>query len=996
MRSGFARSPGFPRLRLDRGFTLTELLITLVVLAIVVVVLTVVMYTAAHNKTAIASRLEASQAARVAVDMMARDLRSAGYGADVDYGALPQPPIAYVDSLQVLINANFIGDNGVRDTVAYNPAGDPKPAPLAGTSPWAPPIKYRTGAEVVRWTLDADNNGVVDAADLLDDNAIDAQRTRNPSDFELLRQVYGDSTNDEAGNNGGVTERVALIRRPTTGGVPPMFTVYLKGIATPWDWSAGPVPANQLQDIERLVINVVAPAGKPDRNGNYPEVQLNAQVNSLRNVPSFGLKTFVVDGFVYDDVNKNHVKDGTEGGLAGSVVRLGSSYSTSTDGTGHFLFRALGGSYTLKHVPLPSYGTFNSPDSFLVTVGPGTTRSFGDTARAGGWVSCSVYEDLNDSHTFDTGEPPIRNTKLTFSPGGATAFTNGSGSAVFFAQTGGWSIAATPPDSFIANSTNPVSGTMTTGGSASISFALKKNDKGTVQGTVYRDNNRNGVLEAGETGMGSVWVGVTNDGGTTILGFAYTDSAGRYSIDVPVNDPPHTTAYSVMVVPPAGFYPTSTTSIGGVWVTVGSTVSNQNFGMGTFSIITLSASRVLSLASRDLIEKDWNGSHTENAVKDADLVLGADAGGTDNVSVWFNQYNATPLFPTNPDYTRLAPNSVLSMVLDTLDANDEKERPDLVTGTKYTASGNFFVWYNQGSGGNHGYFPSTYNAGRNYTTANNGDVQALLALDCAGGSELDLIVGSKSATAGQGSVEIWQSDNATTPAFTRVETYPPAGPLGAGTMGEVTCMALADFDGDGRKDLVIGTRLSDYTGQLIFLKNVSKTTGIRFVYQVSYALADQTPLSLACTDVNGDGLLDVVIGSQTSTSSGRLEFWRNELSGGVYSFNLRRRVTNAGIVMSVIAADFGGISRNDIAIGYRSNTSSYVGGTRIYFTDSGTLPLTGVDPSGGAIVNMVPAVTTADFNYGVKPFLPATPWLPDLAAGVKITATTGALVVFIR
>ena len=100
--------------------------------------------------------------------------------------------------------------------------------------------------------------------------------------------------------------------------------------------------------------------------------------------------------------------------------------------------------------------------------------------------------------------------------------------------------------------------------------------------------------------------------------------------------------------------------------------------------------------------------------------------------------------------------------------------------------------------------------------------------------------------------------------------------------------------------------------------------------------------------------------------------------------------------MSVIAADFGGISRNDIAIGYRSNTSSYVGGTRIYFTDSGTLPLTGVDPSGGAIVNMVPAVTTADFNYGVKPFLPATPWLPDLAAGVKITATTGALVVFIR
>lgn len=986
--------------RTERGFTLTELLITLVVLAVVVVVMTVVMYSAAHNKSDIAGRLEATQAARVGIDMMTRDIRSAGYGADLDYSASPQQPIAYADSLQILVCANLVGDFGTKDTLAYNPAGAPKPAPLNGTA-WAPPIKYRSGAEIIRWSLDANNDGVVDALDQADDNAIDARRTPNPSDYELLRTVYADSTGDVAGNNGGTPERIALVRRPAASGVPPMFTVYMKGSATPWNWASGPVPPAQLADIERVVVSVVAPAGKPDRNGQYPEVRLTSEVNSLRNIPNFGFKTYTVDGYVYNDNNpRNKSRDAGEAGLSGAIVRLGTSYSTTTDAAGYFRFLAPAGTYMLKHTPPAGFGSYSSPDSFSLTVGPATTRSFADTARTGGWVTANVYSDLNTSGTFDAGEPAVSGVKLTFSPGGTVGYSDGSGNCTFFAQTGGYSVTCTPPDSFLTTSTNPVTGTMTTGGSAAIKFGVALNNKGTVEGTVFRDNNRNGTIDAGETGINNVWVGVTNDGGITILGFAYTDASGDYSIDVPVNDPPHTTPNSIMVVPLAAFYPTTTTSIGSIWITAGLLLTGQNFGMGTFTIISLSANRVLSLATADLIEKDWTPpSKPQFARGDMDLVLGADAGGTDNISVWFNNYNSSPVFPTTPHYTRLAPNSVLCMALDTLDANGTKARPDLVTGTKYVAAGNFFIWYNQGTSGNEGYFPTTYSAGKNYKTADNGDVQSVLTLDCAGGvgtDQVDVIVGTKSPTAGLGTVEIWQSDNAVTPTFSRVETYPPAGPMGAGTLGEVTCMALADFDGDGRRDLVIGTRLSDYRGQLIFLKNVGKVTGARFVFQKTYTLDDQFVTSLACTDVDGDGMLDVVIGSQTSASSGRLEYWENTIVGGVYTFALARRVTNAGIVMSVIAADYGGLPRKDIAAGFRSNMSSYAGGVRIYFTDAGTLPLTGVDPSGGSVINMVPAVVGGDFNYGVNPSLPATPWLMDLAAGIKITSSTGALVVFIR
>ncbi len=64
--------------------------------------------------------------------------------------------------------------------------------------------------------------------------------------------------------------------------------------------------------------------------------------------------------------------------------------------------------------------------------------------------------------------------------------------------------------------------------------------------------------------------------------------------------------------------------------------------------------------------------------------------------------------------------------------------------------------------------------------------------------------------------------------------------------------------------------------------------------------------------------------------------------------------------------------------------------------DLGLIPDTGVDPSAGTVVNMVPALASANFNFGLNTTAPPTPYLMDLAAGVKSSSTTGALVIFIR
>jgi|GEM_PF-6226240 len=980
----------------DRGFSLVELLITVLVLGVVMGALVTVLLGSSRSKVAATNLVESSQAARLAVDMLARDLRTAGYGADLD--ATPaQPPIAYVDSTEILINTNLSpwpeGDVPA-PPLAYDPAGTPRPRPLDGTA-WEPAMRYRTGAELVRWTLDVNNDGAVDEDDVDDALGADAARTPNPDDFVLVRQVYGDSTGNVAGNNGGQTERIALVRRPGAG-VAPLFSVYMKGSSTPWDWSNGPVPAAQLPNIERIVVTVTAPSARPDWRRAYTNVEYRTEVNSLRNTPDFGQPEYAVDGYVFHDQNANGIREFGEPGLANVRVRLGPTYTIYTNGTGYFQFSVPAGTYTLRHVPPPGYGVFTSPDSFVVTVPGPQTRLFADTSRAGGWVRARAFLDQDADGIEDAGEGPLEGIRFTMSSTGEVGLTDATGDVQLFSPPGAYTVTCSPPDSLRATTANPVSGTMTDGGTAFHAFGLEVSLNGKVSGRVFRDNNRNGVLDAGEAGIQNVYVGVTGTDGVTVLGFAYTNATGDYEISVPINDPPRTSGYRVFVIAPAGFYPTGPMALFPVWVQASATTGNQNFGMASFQVITLSANRVLSLASADLIEKDWNGNQTHNARADRDLVLGADAGGTDNVSVWFNDYNGTPLFTAAPTYTRNAPNSVLALAVASLDNNAPATRPDVVTGCRNALAGNFFVWFNQNSNGNQGYLPTAYSAGQAYRTADNGDVTAVLLADVAGGALNDIIVGTKSPTSGNGTIEVWQSNDAATPSYSRQEIYPPAGSIPGARLGEVTAMALADLDLDGDQDLVVGTKTGTYSGELLVFEFLTRSNGSRFVHRSTMSSFGKAITAVAVSDVDGDGYPDLVAGAQSTSSAGWLQYWRNGSMLIPWNFLLARETSAPGIVTTLAAADFGGSARHDIALGWRENETSYVGGVQIWFTDLGTLPAFGVDPSQGSVSNFVPASTTGNFNYGVQPSLPAPPYLTDLAVGVKVSSTTGALVVFIR
>jgi len=979
-----------------RGFTLIELMITLTVLAVVMIILSTVMYTAARNKTATANRIESSQAGRVAVDLIARDLRSAGYGCDLDpWGVFPtQPPIAYVDSTQVLVCENLMPfpdttGNGHAAPLAYDPSANPKPYPLT-LSGYAPPGRYRTGAELIRWTLDVNNDGVIDASDLSAPAGVDAQRTPNPNDYVLVREIYGDSTGNVAHSNGGNQERIALVRKPASGGVPAMFTVYMRGQTTPWSWANGAVPPSQLRDIERVVVNVVATSGKADYKGNFAQTVYSTQVNSLRNVP-LSLNTTTVDGFVFEDQNTNHVKDGLDVGIPGVTVRLG-NLSAVTNSAGYYVFGAAPGTYAVRQVVPPGYANFTFPDSFVVTVPPAGSASFADTRLQGGYVTAHVFDDVNKDGVFNTGDTYRANVQVTVNPGANVGYTNTSGVDSLFASTGAYTMAITVPDSFICATPNPASGTMVDNGRADLWFAIQRAPTAIVQGRVWHDKNNNGSQGVGEPGIEGVWVGIVSSTTSSVLGYGYSNVSGDYTITVPANSPPGTDPYTIECIPANGYYPSTSSSINNVMLTGGQVLTGQNFGLNAFQQIVLTASRVLSLGSGDAIEKDWTGNATQKAHKDQDLFLGADANGTDQVSVWFNKYDSTPLFNSTRDYSRSAPNAVMSMSVDTLsiDPDPFPNRVDLVTGTKYSVTGNLFTWFNQNTSGNEGYLPTTYS--QSYTTTDNGDVQAVVTGNVTGGSGVDIIAGTKSPSAGTGTIELWRSNDAATPTYSRVEVYPTVGTLGY-PMGEVTSLVLTKLRSTGQ-DLIVGTHQSDYQGQImVFSKTDSGSVfTLRWIQQYSSSSVQ----AISVGDITGDGKPDIIVALQRSSATGRIELWRNDTVGNLIALNRIAANNFTGVPTAMVAGDFGGAAGKDVAVGFRSDMSSYGGGVKIFYCDSGTLPVASTDPSGGAVVNFVPAMTTGNYNYGVEPSLPSPPYLLDIAAGVKSGATSGALVIFIR
>ena len=434
------------------GFTLVEVVISLAIFTIIAAVLFTILIKNQQSARVTANLVEAQQNARIAVDVLSRDVRMAGYGIDAINN---QPVVQYAGPFEVMYNANM---QPYPDT--SDPRGDPQALDwTTGTN--LPPHSLRlstdpydtTGAETIVYTLDANGDGDINDVDVGEGEGNEQARdSYNPHDMMLIRRVYG--YNSALGQNTVTSEEVALVRGPLPAGtiVEPMFLYWLDtdrdGIAdslygdteapegelneneiaalTPLVW---PDDKATLRQIGRVTVTVIGEMPEKDKsysqNLGYRQIRVSSEVT----IP----KTFVIErreiaGTVYRDCG------GTQTGLPGWRVELSPAIYDISAIDGTYSFEVAPGVYPveLKDVEDPWYfRTGGAIQNVDVTDGDRTDVDYFIDSPYG-TVYGYVFHDIGRDGVWDEDEG---DSTIKYTPGDTAAL--GWGIALFGHVGGG-------------------------------------------------------------------------------------------------------------------------------------------------------------------------------------------------------------------------------------------------------------------------------------------------------------------------------------------------------------------------------------------------------------------------------------------------------------------------------------------------------------------------------------------------------------------------------
>lgn len=969
----------------ERGFSAVEALVSVAVLAIIVL-FAVTMFQNSNKMARSASiQGDSQQSARVAVDLITKDMRALGYGVDMGGG---QVGLVYAGPWDVIFNANINPgtDNPLAPAqpAAINLAQAPSGVP-AGGALYAPVISFTTGAETIRYTLDSNGDAAVDTTDQGDDPE---EASPNPSDFVLRKEIYGDAGD---GTNGGAGEPVAIVRGPVadqSGTLPsPLFMYWIdvdndvttaevlhgdadgNGALSQAEIAAiTPVPAAQLALVTRTVITVSAEDGESQGRGDYRTRQLVSSV-SFRN---FIRRTAIIAGTVYQDTDSDGAYDlGDESGIVNVTVRLSTGAAMDTDSDGQYVFEVTPGTYTITEFDPPGYvSTTSNTASLDVDTGSTTTMHFGDRPGSGvGTIQGKVYHDANQNMVHEAGEPGIANVRVTLQTG-QTDSTDASGDYSFEIPCGTYSVVETDSTGWGSTTPNSVDVILTADGQTQVvNFGdVPAGTFGTIQGIVYLDADANAVYDTGELGIADVTVRLVGQDSTV------TNGTGQFSFTVAPG------IHSVREEDLAGYSSSTPNLISNILVSPDSTVALEFGdvfeGSLDFTVVSVGATdRALSIASTDLKE-DIKG--------DSDIILGTQqAAGINNLHVWHNKRvnSSTPitaLFNASPTFSRAAGGPVPA--LRKMDFNADGVM-DLLTGADLSIIPNLKVWRTITSGGSRGMYPLTPNY--SFQTTIPTAPMSFADFYWPGLAKRIILAGTKISTT-TGRVEVWvdQGDGNlahVSAADLSIDSN--------GALGQVTALATGDFNADGYPDIAVGQTSGTYLGRVtMFYANPGSGVGWS---EHDILPSTGAAVSLAAVNMAEDqyGDIDLLVGTSKSLGSGVIELWNNdngdlgvidEVSG---TQSVSDWVDGGGEVLAISTARLDNDVFPDIAAGTR--TALYAGKLKVYRT-FGFLPSTAMVLSAAGSGEVV-TLGFDDFNIdGLK----------DIAVGTRSAVSTGELIIY--
>ena len=533
--------------RLDNGFTLVEMMISVLLLGLVLAAFMGVF--SVYQKSALQNShyAETQQNTRIALDYVTEFLRQAGAGTDYVRG---QRFIVHAAPYQIVFNGDIDNSQTVGNQApleAINLAFSPNSVPPSGTVLYAPTRNYTSTAETIALTIDSNDDGVVDAGDRGDDVDEDGH---NKNLFLLKKVTYGfNGTNNEVRDSD-----LALVRGATAypnGDRPqPLFKYkydHDDDVSTPerlWGDASGdgkldnseivaltPVPNNLLPRIRKVQVTVISESDKYNKrykdNNGFLAVEMRSEVY-VRNATRTGS---VIYGQVYHDANGDGDIDDGETGIPNVEVRLmGINRTVITNSTGNYYLPVAGGDYSVQEFDPPGF-TSTTPNLVSVTVASGEVVqvNFGDEAGGAiGFIKGKVFDDIDEDGLPGSNEPGIEDVLISLDTGEQVK-TDSGGSYAFLVPLGNYNVVETDPEGYGSTTPNDAEAVLVADGdSVVIDFGDTSNPTyGRIEGYVWEDEDQNGAWDSGEWGIPNVTLKLST-GDSTL-----TNSMGFYQFTIP-------------------------------------------------------------------------------------------------------------------------------------------------------------------------------------------------------------------------------------------------------------------------------------------------------------------------------------------------------------------------------------------------------------------------------------------------------------------------------